>query len=183
MIYLAPFFNNEKINIEAIQVKLYNHLILESKILHLKIDCQSAYFPQRDQYNSTGLLLRLLEQLPEGSSKILGITQLDLCTPILTFVFGEAQLNGSAGVISTYRLQNQFYGLPEDHAILQQRLAKVVIHELSHTFGLYHCRDYQCVMKSSTYVEELDIKPETLCPSCKKLFEDSEGRLKNRVGK
>lgn len=168
VIYLAPFLNSEKINFESLQIKIYKNLLMESRIIELALDSRTAYDPERNQYNSSILLHRLLEELPDKSSKIFGITQIDLYIPILTFVFGVAQLRGCAGVVSTYRLRNQLYGLPANEALLEERLGKVVVHELGHIFGLYHCSDYQCVMKSSTYVEELDIKGDTFCSSCKR---------------
>jgi predicted Zn-dependent protease len=35
----------------------------------------------------------------------LGLTAKDLYFPLLTFVFGEAQLNGKAAIISLFRLR------------------------------------------------------------------------------
>ncbi len=35
--------------------------------------------------------------------RVLGITAVDLYIPIFTFVFGEAQLDGKAAIISTFR--------------------------------------------------------------------------------
>lgn len=168
MIYLAPFSNSEKINYESLQIKIYKNLFLESRIIDLQIDSGIAYDPERNQYNAAILLHRLLEALPDKASKMFGFTQLDLYIPILTFVFGLAQLKGAAGVVSMYRLRNQFYGLPGNEGLLEERLGKVALHELGHIFGLYHCADYRCVMKSSTYVEELDLKGDSFCPSCRK---------------
>jgi archaemetzincin len=89
-----------------------------------------------------------------------------LYIPVLTFVFGEARLNGQCAVVSSYRLDNKFYGLPDDPALLQERLLKEAIHELGHTYGLFHCQNPECVMKSSTYVEEIDFKSSRFCDKC-----------------
>jgi archaemetzincin len=97
----------------------------------------------------------------------------DLYIPVLTFVFGEAQLDGSAAIVSTHRLKNQYYGLQKDDTLLYIRLEKEIVHELGHTFGMYHCRDYECVMKSSTYVEEIDLKKATPCPVCAQFLIDN----------
>jgi archaemetzincin len=98
--------------------------------------------------------------------KILGVTELDLFIPIFTFLFGEAQLNGIGALVSTHRLHNQFYGIPENKKLLRSRLLKEAIHELGHTFGLIHCFTLKCVMKSSTYVEEIDQKSINFCRVC-----------------
>jgi archaemetzincin len=44
----------------------------------------------------------------------------------------------------------------------------VCIHELGHSFGLVHCHTPNCVMKSSTYVEDIDLKEQGFCVSCRK---------------
>ena len=98
--------------------------------------------------------------------KVLGVCDADLCTPILTFVFGVAQVAGRCAVISLHRLHQEVYGLPPDPALLLQRSAKEAIHELGHTCGLRHCIRYDCVMHSSESVEQADLKRLTFCPGC-----------------
>lgn len=135
-------------------------------VLRSTLEVERAFDQSRGQYNSTALLTLLLNQIPSLDNKYILIVDADLYIPVLTFVFGEAQLSGIASVVSTHRLQNQFYGLPHDDAITMVRLEKEVIHELGHTFGLYHCRQFECVMRSSTYVEEIDLKKAEPCKSC-----------------
>jgi archaemetzincin len=129
-------------------------------------DVDFAYDVSRDQYSSRTLLAALLQRRAAGIERILGVTGLDLFIPILTFVFGEAQLDGTAAVVSTCRLDNAFYGLPVDPELHQERLEKEAIHEIGHTYGLVHCPDGLCVMRSSTYVEEIDLKRGTFCGEC-----------------
>ena len=129
-----------------------------------------AYDPGRDQYNSRRLLELLRGMVPEGVDRVLGVTHLDLFVPVLTFVFGEAQLEGPAAVVSSFRLDNRFYGLPDAAATLQARLEKEAIHELGHTYGLLHCTDQLCVMRSSTYVEQIDLKRRTFCMDCGRII-------------
>jgi archaemetzincin len=120
----------------------------------------------RNQYSSSAIIERLEDNLPTPDSKVLAITRLDLYIPILTFVFGEARFNGSCAVVSSYRLNNKFYGLPDNSKVLKERLLKEAVHELGHTYGLFHCHDQECVMKSSTYVEEIDFKSSRFCDKC-----------------
>ena len=91
---------------------------------------------------------------------------MDLYVPVLTFVFGEAQLEGRAAVVSSYRLRDELYGLPKNPERLKERLEKEAIHELAHTFGLIHCREPECVMHSYTYAEEIDFKSKNFCKAC-----------------
>ena len=71
-------------------------------------------------------------------------------------------------MVSTYRLRNDLYGLPADERLLAARLEKEAIHELGHTYGLVHCADPVCVMRASTYVEEIDLKTADFCESCRR---------------
>jgi len=137
-------------------------------------DPELAFDADRGQYNSRVLLAQLLREPPlhheagNGAppTRILGLTNVDLFIAVLTFVYGEAQLDDRAAVVSAYRLDSQLYGLPADRKLLFERLVKEAVHELGHTFGLLHCADYRCVMASSTYVEEIDLKDEHFCDRC-----------------
>jgi len=141
-----------------------------TEVVRSTVDVSRAFDQSRKQYNSTALLALLFNQHPSSDIKYMLIVDVDLYIPVLTFVFGEAQLNGVAAVVSTHRLQNQFYGLPSNPAAVMERLEKEVIHELGHTFGLFHCRQFECVMHSSTYVEEIDLKKADPCESCAALL-------------
>jgi archaemetzincin len=134
--------------------------------LRIEPDLRPAYDPARGQYNSTTLLSALLAGGARGPDKGIILVDVDLFIPVLTFVFGEAQFDGTAAIVSTHRLTSQFYGLPGSHELLLSRIEKELIHELGHTFGLYHCHQFECVMRSSTYVEEIDIKRATPCHEC-----------------
>ncbi len=135
-------------------------------VYDLELDLQGAYDLSRNQTNSTALLAQVLSRAPTRPAKRIAVVAVDLFIPVLTFVFGEAQLSGTAAVVSTHRLDNRFYGLPRDPALMIQRLEKEIVHELGHTFGLYHCHQFECVMRSSTYVEEIDMKRALPCASC-----------------
>jgi archaemetzincin len=133
---------------------------------HTGFDLRNAFDSARGQYNSTLMLAGLSGPKGAGSPKQIGIVDVDLFIPVLTFVFGEAELDGHSAIVSTHRLSNQYYGLRRSHDLLLSRLEKELIHELGHTFGMYHCRQFECVMRSSTYVEEIDMKKALPCPQC-----------------
>jgi len=129
-------------------------------------DLTKTFDTSRGQYHSTAVLAQLLAAATESDDKWIAVVDVDLYIPILTFVFGEAQFAGPAAVVSTHRLSNMYYGLPRNDSQLLERLEKEMVHELGHLFGLYHCRQFECVMRSSTYVEEIDLKHATPCPAC-----------------
>ncbi len=130
------------------------------------VDAKFAHNAARGQYHSTAILERLQSMSSNGSSRLLGVTAVDLFVPIFTFVFGEAQLEGHCALASTYRLNEEHYGLPADEGKLRERLTKEAVHELGHTFGLRHCEDWQCVMASSHSVELVDVKSAEFCREC-----------------
>jgi archaemetzincin len=132
----------------------------------LQFDPALAFDSYRNQYNSTMFLSLLLNSSNETEGRIIGITDYDLFVPVLTFVFGEAQLSGRAAVVSSFRLRPEYYGLKSDGILLESRVEKEAIHEIGHTFGLLHCRDVTCVMHSSTYAEEIDLKDNRFCQRC-----------------
>ena len=127
---------------------------------------ERAFDSSRRQYNSTAIISHILASGSHDGKKVLGLVDVDLFIPILTFVFGEAQFTGRAAVVSSFRLTNQFYGLERDSILLRERIEKDIVHELGHTFGLYHCKHFDCVMRSSTYVEEIDLKRVEMCDVC-----------------
>ena len=130
------------------------------------LDPISSFDSARQQYWSTPLLHHLEVMGLDGADRMLGITQVDLFIPILTYVFGEALLNRPPAIISLYRLSPSFYGLPEDRDLVLERAQKEAVHELGHTFGLIHCPDYACVMHASRVADEIDLKSSSFCAEC-----------------
>jgi len=136
------------------------------RTLKAPIDLAPCFVPNRQQHHATLVLAALLRQRPDATSKILGVVPVDLFIPVLTFVFGQAQLDGPGAVMSTYRLRTEFYGMPGDEGLLVERAIKECVHELGHTFGLVHCEYYDCVMHTSSTVDEVDIKGAAFCGHC-----------------
>ena len=151
-------------------------------VFHVPCWVRDAYFgisfafdAARGQYHSTAILQQL-SPLAAGEDEIrlLGITESDLFVPVLTFVFGEAQLAGRCALVSLHRLREEFYGLPPREELLRERIIKESVHELGHTFGLRHCADWRCVMASTHAVERLDLKGVVFCEACRRVIARSE---------
>ena len=127
-----------------------------------------AYDAKRAQYQSVEFMKMLAQVAAGNSSRVLGVTDVDLAIPMLSFLFGQAQFDGPVAVVSLCRLHQAFYGLPEQENLLRERTVKEVLHELGHTFGLVHCSESSCAMSLATHIELVDAKAEQYCAACGK---------------
>jgi len=125
-----------------------------------------SYDAGRGQYKSVEIMKAVARIAPADAERILGVTEGDLAIPTLTFVFGQAQLDGKVAVVSLARLRQEFYGMPGDDNVLRDRTVKEVLHELGHTFGLTHCPESKCVMSLATHIGLVDGKEERYCARC-----------------
>jgi archaemetzincin len=145
---------------------LPHNLRVPCEVLRYSLNPKFALHPERLQYHSSELLRRMQEHLRPVTWRALGVAAVDLYIPILTFVFGEAQMGGPCAVVSLHRLRQEFYGLQADNTVLAERLLKEAVHEIGHTLDLIHCEDYRCAMAPSHAVEWIDLKEGALCPNC-----------------
>ncbi len=136
------------------------------------IDLSEFYDASRRQYHADKILKIVSSQFVIPDSKFIGLLQVDLYIPILTYIFGQAELNGTYAIASIYRLNNALYGLKQDDERTKERFTKEIVHELGHTFGLIHCKNQSCVMRSSTYVEDIDQKSTGFCASCREFLNE-----------
>ena len=125
-----------------------------------------AFDPHRRQYSSSAILSWWGEHLPAPGARVLAVTGVDLFIPMLTFLFGHAQLDGALAVISLARLRPEAYGPFHDAALLLARARKEALHELGHTLGLTHCPRPTCVMSLATTIHHVDQKSTEYCPDC-----------------
>ena len=136
------------------------------KIRELDVNIDSAFSVERKQFFSTQLLANAIKLSDNINGKILLLTEFDLYVPALTFIFGEAQLNGKHSIVSLCRLHEEFYSGVSNYKLLLERALKEILHELGHNFGLKHCHDWDCVMHASLSIEEVDIKGNQYCKTC-----------------
>ena len=148
-------------------------------------DIGFAWNEARGQFHSTAILGELSEKAPPDVLKIIALTHRDLFIPILTHVYGEAQLGGRSAIVSTFRLDSGISPVGQ-RAVYLERIAKEAAHELGHTFDLRHCEDHQCLMHYCRRVADVDLKTIRLCRYCKVLLNDQlktvslrGGRMKN----
>jgi len=166
MLDLLPIGDLDARLLKTLAPALADSFRIPCRILEQRLDPRFAFHPERGQYHSSELLQAMQRHAANGAWRVLGVTAVDLYIPILTFVFGEAQVGGPCAIVSSHRLHQEFYGLPDDPELLIERVVKEAVHEVGHTFDLTHCHDYSCAMASSHSVEWIDLKEATLCGAC-----------------
>lgn len=169
-------------NIEIVCFGQIGNIILDylkknlSEIFKTQVYIGKAYDPPEYAYNEkrrqylSSVILDNLSKTRDKSQKILAIIDKDLYVPELNFVFGLADPLRSACIISTTRLKQTYYSLPEDKDLFLRRTLKEAVHEIGHLFNLNHCPDPSCVMHFSNSLLDTDRKDYNFCNSCKKLL-------------
>jgi archaemetzincin len=126
---------------------------------------KKGYSKKREQHTAETFIEELLD-VAEGDEIVLGITESDIYTDKMNFVFGQAQLGGQAAIISLKRLDPEYYGMPAEEKVLNERILKEAVHEIGHCLGLTHCDDPKCNMVFSNNVYDVDSKSAEFCDSC-----------------
>jgi archaemetzincin len=175
-IVISPIGHMEPNLTEAVCQEVRRLFHLNTEVVPLMSDVEYAFDRERNQYHSTRILDKLAEMAPPGAVKVLALTRVDLFIPILTFVYGEAQLGGTAGIVSTSRLKDNLSALRLRECFFD-RTAKEAVHELAHTFNLRHCRDATCIMHYCRNIRDVDRKRNMLCRYCRTILDDEFRRL------
>jgi archaemetzincin len=134
---------------------------------------KTQFDTERAQYNASMVLKKLMKRSQNTRSfRTLGVMDEDIYKNKLNFVFGLANKTSGVAVISLTRLRESFYirrgdvhRQTESEEMLDLRILKEAIHELGHTFGLPHCKNY-CIMQLSNSLVNTDNKPKSFCESC-----------------
>jgi archaemetzincin len=150
---------------------------LATKKLTLLTDVDFAFDAARGQYHSTKILEKLATKAPPHALKVLAITSEDLFIPILTYVYGEAQLGGKSAILSVQRLREEMAPVGAEK-VFHSRVAKEAVHELGHTFKLRHCRDAACIMHYCRNIRDVDRKMDQLCRYCRVMLKDELEKLR-----
>ncbi len=180
---VVSFGHFEKELLEKITQSINQEFLCQVTHVEAHTDLNPFFDAGRRQYNGNKLL-QIIDTIElKEATKIIGLFSVDLFIPILTYIFGQAYLNGRTGIASLYRLGNERYGMPSDPVLLGERFIKEIHHELGHMFGLIHCHVTECVMKSSTYVEDIDQKTKHLCTACREKFKIQNSNVKIQMSK
>jgi archaemetzincin len=126
----------------------------------------NSYYKPRNRYRADSTIKWLKQIKPDSARTIVGITNQDVSVNKGAHkdygVMGLGYKPGKACVVSTFRLQKA--ATSQKH--FQQRLFKVVVHEMGHNFGLHHCPNETCIMVDAEGQMKLD-KEKDLCNNCR----------------
>ena len=124
---------------------------------------------ERGQYLGDGILDELSSIVSSPQTLMLGITEADLFSPGMNFIFGIA--NRGRALISTFRLRPEFFGDDPNPGVLRRRVITEAAHELGHALGLRHCEYQGCVMYFSNWIGDTDRKGPGFCFRCARSLE------------
>jgi len=150
-----------------------NVLLLDTKPLPL-----NAYNSSRKRYKADSLLVFLNKHKPAHAQKIIGITAEDIETRngiIKSWcVMGLGYCPGTSCIVSSFRTKKT--AKTQNH--LHDRMVKLVLHELGHTYSLDHCSDTTCIMQDAKGEIRLD-NSAGYCQHCKQALKGKGFVLKS----
>lgn len=130
---------------------------------------ESGWYPPRRRHRAEKLLEfldTLVPQRPECTFFV-GLTSLDISTTKEPYpdwgIFGLGEIGGPSAVVSSLRLSRNV----KSSALVQERLVKVVNHELGHVLGLDHCPVDRCLMEDAAgTIRTVDRETGAFCEAC-----------------
>jgi archaemetzincin len=120
---------------------------------------ESSFNSYRKQYEASIILSHLEKNFDD---KVLLITDRDIYTSSLNYVFGISKIKSKAAIVSTFRLMPQ----DSNKDLLKERLLKECLHEFGHVLGLQHCKEKGCIMNASNNIRDVDNKTTEFCHMC-----------------
>lgn len=165
-IFIAPLKFYSNMLLHNLITELSNRFTQKIHVVEINLNLDKFFSSDRKQYFSTQIIAEAMKHTDNLYGKVILITDVDIYVPALTFIFGEAQLNGKHSILSVCRLHEEFYSGISNENLLLERTIKETLHELGHNFGLRHCIDWDCVMHASHGIEEVDIKGADFCKKC-----------------
>jgi archaemetzincin len=117
------------------------------------------------------LLERVLpRRLPADGAALIALTTADLwgkdpAGKPMNFVFGQASTVDRVGVWSIERFGDLTNG-PTDFNKCLLRTCKTAAHETGHMFSIPHCTAFECNLRGTMGLAEMDRIPLECCPEC-----------------
>ena len=121
---------------------------------------QYAFNKDRNQYHTTAIMRRLLTLKDMGTPLIIGVADVDLFVPDSPFVYGEADRESHAAVMSLWRLKGE-------GEAWKRRTFVEAVHQAGHLVGLSYCEDARCAMYLATTITDAERRQLHLCNNCR----------------
>lgn len=157
------FTDTSKLNWIKQNIESYYHF--KVRILPNIALPKQAFYKPRNRYRADALIRFLSDNKPEQFQYIIGITANDISSTKDQYpdfgIMGLGFRPGPSCVISTFRLKTT------DTNLLNQRIAKVVLHEIGHNLGLPHCTNHCFMHAADASVKQVDSEPLDMCVECK----------------
>ena len=152
---------------------------MEVRVLAGKRLPTAAYYRPRRRYRADKLLHHLDAKVvpSSGCRAVIGFTSSDISTTKGKYkdwgIFGLAWIGGRSAVVSTHRLKRR-----ASSRLQQQRVVKVVNHELGHALGIGHVPGKGCLMADAAgTVKTVDRESGLLCESTRRRISKREGLI------
>jgi archaemetzincin len=166
-VFIQPLAYVDQAVLERVSSALSSVFAVEVKVASELALPASAYYAPRQRYRADRLLdfLNNLDIAVKG--QVVGVTEKDISVSKGAIpdwgIFGYGFAPGRVCVVSTFRLR---HGRASRELFLQ-RLERVALHELAHTFGLLHCPTAGCLMEDARgTIRTVDLSDGRFCPSC-----------------
>jgi len=123
------------------------------------------------QYNAMQIITAAKQYFKKNAFATLSIMADDLYPyDTWNFCYGWAEYKGGSGVFSLARYDPKFSDPDYDNAdrddLILIRACRILTHEMTHMFGIFHCIFYKCAMNGINTEEEANRSPLDLCPVC-----------------
>ena len=122
----------------------------------------------RGQYFASVVMAKLERIKSNSREKVIAVCEENLYLPDENYVLGCADQVSGTAVVSLYQIRQEFYGLPENDALVYPRAYKETLHHLAHVFGLAECRNPKCVNYFSQVMLDIDNKGTAFCDICRR---------------
>lgn len=166
-VYVQPLGTISARRVGLVAAGLRAFFAMDVRVLKRRGLPKSAWYPPRRRYRADRLLDYLSARMPKGGTRILGLTDRDISTSNGKHkdwgVLGLATLDGRACVVSSYRARKKSRGRKH----VDERLAKVAVHEIGHTLGLPHCPTRRCLMEDARGKVVTTDRERDICGKCR----------------
>ena len=162
ILFVLLGYNNE-VDASKLEKKIESFYSIKVDVIITPKMPKSAYYSARNRYRADSILNYFKKTYP--GKRVVGLTSYDISTTKGNVkdwgVFGLGSLVENVSITSTYRLKSKN---------LEDRVEKVILHEMGHSYGLFHCTSGQpCFMIEGDHTTKtVDSEPKNLCSSCVK---------------